>query len=55
MVTDEPRNEGNDEQALWRNWLDSKTEAARSRLFFLWPMASDDCRAFVFSLPTSIG
>ncbi|WP_431495031.1 sigma-70 family RNA polymerase sigma factor [Pseudomonas brassicacearum] len=36
MVTDEPSNEGNDEQTLWRNWLDSKTEAARSRLFFFY-------------------
>jgi len=36
MVTDEPSNEGNEEQTLWRNWLDGKTDAARSRLFFFY-------------------
>ncbi|WP_349735328.1 sigma-70 family RNA polymerase sigma factor [Pseudomonas jessenii] len=36
MATDDTSNEGNDEQALWRNWRDSKTDAARSRLFFFY-------------------
>ncbi|UZE26191.1 sigma-70 family RNA polymerase sigma factor [Pseudomonas sp. B21-056] len=36
MATDETPRDGNDEQALWRTWVDSKTEAARSRLFFFY-------------------
>ncbi|MCE0460983.1 sigma-70 family RNA polymerase sigma factor [Pseudomonas uvaldensis] len=36
MTANAPFNESDDEHALWRNWLSSKTEAARSALFFFY-------------------
>ncbi|XVN16168.1 hypothetical protein QZH46_10535 [Pseudomonas corrugata] len=36
MATDETCKDGGDEQALWRAWIGSKAEAARSRLFFFY-------------------
>lgn len=36
MATDETCKDGDDEQALWRAWIGSKAEAARSRLFFFY-------------------